>query len=90
MSASDRVSTRLKSVCPLSRNRTESAVDQRPAGRQHGHLRLLPQPDAHVEGVCGRELRAKGFDADVRHTAQMDVYDGVPVLRDGCFPPISS
>jgi hypothetical protein len=29
----------------------ERAVDQRPAGRQHGHLRLLPPPDAHAEGM---------------------------------------
>ena len=29
----------------------ERTVDQRPTGRQHGHLRLLPPPNAHVEGV---------------------------------------
>ncbi len=31
--------------------RAEGAVDQRPAGRQHGHLRLLTPPDAPAEGV---------------------------------------
>ena len=29
----------------------ESAVDAKPAGRQHGHLRLLASPDAHAEGM---------------------------------------
>jgi 2-phosphosulfolactate phosphatase len=40
------------------------------------------------ESGSGRELRTKGFDADVRHAAQVDVYDCAPVLRDGCFAPI--
>jgi 2-phosphosulfolactate phosphatase len=31
----------------------------------------------------GRELRAKGLEEDVRHAAQHDLYDAVPMLRDG-------
>jgi hypothetical protein len=35
-------------------------------------------------------LRANGCDAAARHAARLDVYDGVPVLRDGRFAPIGS
>lgn len=33
----------------------------------------------------GRELRQKGFDADVIHCSQMNNYQTVPILQDGCF-----
>jgi 2-phosphosulfolactate phosphatase len=35
------------------------------------------------ESASGRELRDKGLGADVRHAAQVDVYDAVPAMRDG-------
>lgn len=49
----------------------------------------------HVERLLwdsgsGRELRAKGFAADVRHAAQLDVYDCAPAMRDGCLAPTGS
>lgn len=31
----------------------------------------------------GQELRGKGYGGDVRHSAQLDLYDAVPVMRDG-------
>ena len=31
----------------------------------------------------GRELRAGGFAADVRHAAQLDCYDSVPLMQQG-------
>jgi 2-phosphosulfolactate phosphatase len=33
--------------------------------------------------ASGRELRAKGYEGDVRHAAQLDLYDCVAVMRDG-------
>lgn len=35
--------------------------------------------------ASGRELRARGLDADVRDASALDAFDVVPVLRDGCF-----
>jgi 2-phosphosulfolactate phosphatase len=39
--------------------------------------------DVLWECGSGRELRAKGFGADVRHAARLDLYDAVPALRNG-------
>jgi 2-phosphosulfolactate phosphatase len=36
-------------------------------------------------GRSGRELREMGFEDDIRHSTQMDIYDCVPVLCDGFF-----
>jgi 2-phosphosulfolactate phosphatase len=33
----------------------------------------------------GRELRARGFGEDVRHCGCLDLYDAVPVMREGRF-----
>ncbi|HEX5324825.1 MAG TPA: 2-phosphosulfolactate phosphatase, partial [Capsulimonadaceae bacterium] len=33
--------------------------------------------------ASGRELRAKGYEGDVRHAAQLDLYDCVAVMQDG-------
>jgi 2-phosphosulfolactate phosphatase len=46
-----------------------------------------------VEGLpwdsgSGRELRAKGFAADVRHAARVDLYDCAPAMHDGCLAPV--
>jgi 2-phosphosulfolactate phosphatase len=38
----------------------------------------------------GRELRERGFPGDVEHAAQLDLYDTVPVLRDGRFLTIEN
>jgi 2-phosphosulfolactate phosphatase len=35
----------------------------------------------------GRELRAKGLAADVRHAARLDLYDCAPAMRDGRLAP---
>jgi len=35
--------------------------------------------------ASGRELRARGLDADVRDASMLDACDVVPVLREGCF-----
>jgi 2-phosphosulfolactate phosphatase len=35
----------------------------------------------------GRELRAKGYAADVRHAARLDLYDCAPAMHDGCLAP---
>jgi 2-phosphosulfolactate phosphatase len=32
------------------------------------------------DSISGRELRQKGWDADVEHAAQLNVYDVVPVM----------
>jgi phosphosulfolactate phosphohydrolase-like enzyme len=36
-------------------------------------------------GGCGsgRELSARGFEADVVHAAELGAYDAVPVMRNG-------
>ncbi len=67
--------------------------------------RLSPEADVsagafraaapRVEGLLwdcgsGRELRAKGFAADVRHAARLDLYDCAPAMRDGHLAPIGS
>jgi 2-phosphosulfolactate phosphatase len=35
----------------------------------------------------GRELRAKGLAADVRHAARLDLYDCAPAMQDGRLAP---
>jgi 2-phosphosulfolactate phosphatase len=50
------------------------------AAFQNAHAEL---PTLLWECGSGRELRAKGFPEDVRHAAQLDLYDAVPVMRDG-------
>ncbi|OCA87524.1 2-phosphosulfolactate phosphatase [Bacillus sp. FJAT-27225] len=37
------------------------------------------------ESGSGRELREKGFEADVTHCSRIDVYTEVPLLRNGHF-----
>ncbi len=37
------------------------------------------------ECESGQELRARGFDEDIRHVSQLDLYSAVPVLREGIF-----
>lgn len=37
------------------------------------------------ECESGQELRQRGFDEDVRHASQLDMYSAVPILRDGVF-----
>ena len=64
-----------------------------PGGRRE--RRRLPAAAPRVEGLLwdcgsGRELRAKGFAADVRHAARLDLYDCAPAMRDGHLAPIGS
>lgn len=37
----------------------------------------------------GRELRARGFQDDVRHCAQINLYQTVPILKNDCFEAIN-
>lgn len=48
-----------------------------------------------LEGILwdcgsGRELREKGFEADVKHAAQLNIYQVVPYMRDGHLEPYTS
>jgi 2-phosphosulfolactate phosphatase len=47
---------------------------------------------AHVlwESGSGRELRAMGHPEDVEHSARLDVYDAVPVMRDDMLAALDS
>jgi 2-phosphosulfolactate phosphatase len=38
----------------------------------------------------GRELAQKGFEGDVKHAAQLDLYDTVPILKNGRLEPFLS
>ena len=50
---------------------------------------LRAQLEALVwESASGRELRAGGFEEDVRQCGRLDVYDAVPILIDRRFTPL--